>query len=318
MTKPAPKILLIVGSARSGSTILGLLLGRMAGVAHVGEVMQFWKRGLEENHYCGCGDRMLDCAFWKNVCAGQPWADPSTARVKTTYLARALRRYSLHKSFGRALGRLSAEEEADIAGATSALYDQIGRVSSADWIIDTSKQPIYGRFMCATLDRARIHVLHIVRDPRGVAHSAAKRRAKTDAGQANARMVRRTPIHSALGWVKTELSAATLRGRAASYHRLRYEDLCREGVAGLLPVLGRIDPDLKARFAATLNGSSIAATDALPQHTVSGNPIRMDGSVPTLRLDKAWRTELAWPARFMVSIITFPFLVPYRYHLWSR
>lgn len=63
-----PVTVLYIGAfGRSGSTILGQVLGRMPGFVNVGEAWQVWQRGLRENERCGCGQPFRSCEFWSAV-----------------------------------------------------------------------------------------------------------------------------------------------------------------------------------------------------------------------------------------------------------
>lgn len=43
------RVLYIVGSGRSGSTIIGNILGRIEGFSHVGELRYIWDRNIIES-----------------------------------------------------------------------------------------------------------------------------------------------------------------------------------------------------------------------------------------------------------------------------
>ena len=55
-------VLYIAGWGRSGSTIMGNILGQLPGFAHVGELSNVWSRGVIEDSLCGCGARFSECA----------------------------------------------------------------------------------------------------------------------------------------------------------------------------------------------------------------------------------------------------------------
>jgi hypothetical protein len=57
------RLLLIGGIGRSGSTLLDRMLGQLAGISSVGELVHVWRRGLAENNRRGCGARFGDCPF---------------------------------------------------------------------------------------------------------------------------------------------------------------------------------------------------------------------------------------------------------------
>ncbi|MCP5113102.1 MAG: sulfotransferase, partial [bacterium] len=81
------RILFIAGCWRSGSTLLGDLLGAVSGFCHVGELHHVWRRGLELNWLCGCGERFRSCPFWREVTA--EWvADSVSDQVARLELAR--------------------------------------------------------------------------------------------------------------------------------------------------------------------------------------------------------------------------------------
>ena len=61
------KVIYISGSARSGSTILGNILGGLNQFFNTGELIEIWDNGKDCDELCGCGDTIHDCKIWKRV-----------------------------------------------------------------------------------------------------------------------------------------------------------------------------------------------------------------------------------------------------------
>ena len=66
---------------RSGSTLVGSVLGLAPRRVFVGELRGVWKEGLAENQPCGCGRNFRDCDFWRKV-----FAQPSAASMRQAQL----------------------------------------------------------------------------------------------------------------------------------------------------------------------------------------------------------------------------------------
>ena len=61
------KILNITGWGRSGSTILGSILGEIDGFFYAGEIRNIWNRVLIDNRLCGCGVPFKECSVWNSI-----------------------------------------------------------------------------------------------------------------------------------------------------------------------------------------------------------------------------------------------------------
>jgi hypothetical protein len=146
--------------------------------------------------------------------------------------------------------------------------------------------------------------VHLVRDPRGVAHSWARR---PGAG--------RGPVATARDWMAFNVLDEAIRRRAGTGRsiRVRYEDLVA-------------DP---ARWLRTMAGLAGHAPSALPvrsdgmavlgvNHGVMGNPSRFAiGDVP-LREDEAWKRDQATGDRVTVTALTLPLLLRYGYPVGTQ
>ncbi len=65
----ALKVFYIAGCGRSGSTLLGHLLGQLEGFTTLGEIPYLWDRSLRDNRLCGCGRPFAECRLWQPVVA---------------------------------------------------------------------------------------------------------------------------------------------------------------------------------------------------------------------------------------------------------
>lgn len=303
MTTEFPKILILVGAARSGSTLAGMMLGQTGHFVYAGELNHFWDRGLGLNHLCGCGKHFADCESWQSLVASINLENvDGLARYEAMQHLLA-DKHSINPFRVRLPAPVHSEEY--IYSDIRKLYSELARRKERRWILDGAKQPIYARLLIDIFGPQSVHVIHLVRDPRGVAHSAAKKRAKTDTGRRGDEMMRRNPHQSALNWIKLDLSAHALRKEAASYRLIRYEDLCTHGPA--------LIDDLMIKIGLQPDSEQAATADTNTIHTISGNPIRMRGMPRTVIVDDAWRTEMPLKDKLVVTALCLPWLHRYGY-----
>jgi Sulfotransferase family len=314
MSESAVPVLYILGTGRSGSTLVANSLGRAAGIISVGELHQIWQRGLIEKWYCGCGVRFSECAMWQDVlfdAFGASGVDPHVAVHRHRSVTR-VRHVPLVLAAKWRPGLLS-HRLGDHLEHLSSLYRSIRRVTGAEVIVDSSKSPSYASLlqMTSTID---LHILHLVRDPRGVAYSLRRNRARADAGSERAMDVV-GPVKGSVLWAtwNAMAEALALSVRDDRYLRVRYEDVVerpRELIARILGFLGRTGEALPF-----VDGRTI---DLEKCHTVSGNPNRMRHGQVELRCDLEWMTSMRRRDRALVTAITAGGLLRYGYPLRRR
>lgn len=295
-------IILIIGAARSGSTIASMHLAQQAGHDFFGELTHYWDRGLAENHLCGCGERFLDCQFWTNVRDAVGVSPKDGMTIKNEMRALLSHQYSINPFSRQRGGRFS---EIELKNHVSRLYHGLAVTSGARYIVDSSKKPIYARFLVDVFGPDRVSVVHLVRDPRGVSYSQAKTKPKTDSGDAGSLMIRRNSFKSTVSWLKENYSAVRLAREVKLYKRIRYEDYCRDPEAAIAEISGKVPPD---------NGGTGLVQTMHGQHSVSGNPVRVSREPRVLRLDEEWRTNMPWLDWAVVTFIS----APLRLYFWLR
>ena len=295
-------MLYVAGSGRSGSTLLGSLLGSVPGMAHVGELRQVWQRGVLEDWRCGCGAAFSACPLWQPVLADAfpPDGRPDAAAALAAQAALLRVRHVPLVLASRLVPGLLRRRTARCAPFLVPLYRAAARHTGVTVVVDTSKTPSYA-WMLGRLPGFDVRDVHLVRDPRGSAYSWGRLRARGDAGSARD-MDRFGPLKAAGLWTLwnglTELLLAGGRHRGR-YLRLRYEDLVTEPAAGLRRVCalaGLPDPDL-----GFLDGTHAQLATS---HTVSGNPSRMDTGPVRLVPDVAWLARMRGRDRRLVTAVT--------------
>ncbi len=205
------RCILIAGTSRSGSTLLGMLLGSQPEALFVGE-SRGWSVNWQRNWLCGCGTPFRECGFWSDVLE----------------LAAA------------DLDALTPEDPGYI-DAVICIQQAARRVSGADVIVDSSKKPTYferlGRHPAVTPI-----TVHIIRDPRGVVTSAHRgwKKKRDPLTRPPLTLTIRVTVH----WERTNFACQRLLRRVNERTAtIRYEDLVAdpEAVTRRLANLAGID-----------------------------------------------------------------------------
>lgn len=307
------KLLYVAGWGRSGSTILGRILGQVDDFFQVGELRYIWDRGVIENRLCSCGVPFGECGVWQEIMLQAFEDDHLDARRMVGLRERELRtRHLLTPAVNTLKSRVTRME--DYPSTLEKLYRAVRDVRQSRVIVDTSKFPSYGYVLQHT-PGIELYVLHLVRDPRAVAYSwASRRKPRMDHRDgSNNVMTPHGPVESSLVWNAWNLAIEnTWRHNPERYMRLRYEDFVespRTSVQGILRFLGE---EAESPF---LDEREIVME--VP-HTFSGNPDRFQNGTMTIKPDDKWLRNMSGVRRAMVTALTGPGLLRYGYPLWPR
>ncbi len=303
-----PRVVFIAGMGRSGSTLLDRLLGAAGGVCAVGELRWIWTLGFRENQFCGCGDRFLSCPFWMAVVAkafpdGIP-GDPAAIAARQDGLLRL--KWAPFVA-ARALPLADARRAfREFASTRRRLYRAIAAISGAHTIVDSSKYPPYGIALRALGD-FDLRTVHLVRDSRATAHSVARQRDPSREGRARYQYSRGAGI-VAVNWLALNALTEAAWASRRRYLRLRYEDLAADPARHTRRVLEFAGVD-----GATPAPGAGGAFDLGVQHTLAGNPMRMNHGPTIVQPDLEWRTALSRRDHLVITALTWPGLLRYGY-----
>lgn len=305
------KVLYIVGWGRSGSTILGNILGELDGFFHTGELWGLWglfEKGPEafEARRCGCGERVEECPVWGpalRACA----SDAYPTEVNRWYKESVRLRYTMRLiRQGESTSRTMGSNLAAYVGVLDCVHRTVAEGTSSKVIVDSSSRPPDAAVL-RMLPGVRPYFLHLVRDPRAVAFSWQRHTIRPDTGQS---FPQHGTANSTLNWLTWNLAAETLRRRGSRYLRVRYEDFVRDPRAVIHKV---------AEFVGEPR-SQLPFTDARTahlgtNHTVWGNPVRFSLGDVEIRDDGEWRDAFSTTGRAIATAIALPLLRRYGYRV---
>jgi hypothetical protein len=285
-------ILFIVGSGRSGSTLLERLLNELPGVVSVGELQRVWRRGFVQNQLCSCGQPFRDCAFWGEV-RGRLADGGELDAAAADALSRRIYKAGLRRP-------KAAGDQAAFLGHWRRLFAAIAEVSGAQWLVDSSKTPEHAAQL-ATLPGFDTRYLHLIRDPRAVAFSKMRRRLRPEIHWMEAYMATRSAGASAGSWNATQRLAERARRQIdRPWMRLRYEDLAAEPRRALVTLSSTLGmPVLDDEALAFLSGHLARVQVG---HSVSGNPMRFQHGDLRIAADDEWRRVMPARSRFEVGL----------------
>lgn len=298
-------VVYIAAHSRSGSTLLDRMLGQVDGFVSLGEVRHLWQRGVVEGQRCGCGADFGHCPFWSAVLES---AFGGVDKVRGVEIAGQLRKVDRVWRIGRlGLARRSGTVSRPALHAViellGGLYAGLQRVAGARVVVDSSKTPSYG-YLLSLVPGVQLHVVHLVRDGRGVVYSRLRRNSR---GELRWRSEDLLVARTALEWSVVNGLSSTLK-TSVPYSLVRYEELMSNPASILQRITdgcGQPTPDLSF-----LQGHRVHLG---VDHTVSGNEMRFEQGWITLQQDDAWRRALRKRHEWILNSMTWPWMKRYGY-----
>jgi len=305
---PAPPItvLYITGWCRNGSTLIGNILNEVSGVFHAGELYFLWKNafGNGSNSSCGCGEDLTRCPVWSKVIAAElasghraeiharQIVQRQFATVRTRHTWRVLKQ-GMHSGALR-----------EYVAMMSRTYSAIANVTRRRIIVDSSKLPVEAALLPHVQGISPLY-LHLMRDPRAVAHSWTKTKQY---------VVPMSALRSAAYWLGFHLASdAIVRCNPGRSIFLRYEDFIAEPAHWVGKLLELVGADPSAN---PVRGRNVMLGG---NHTVTGNPDRFCKGPTLIRADDcAWQTELSTAEIEITQALSFPLMRQRGYHAFRR
>ena len=307
------KIVVVTGWDRSGSTLVANALGSLDRSISVGEVVNIWERGILLDRPCACGRQFSLCEFWAPIVRDAFGDDASSIRARAVEtepvgnLALLRRQFPVHSKWSETRFQRYLD-------ALVPLYRSMIEHADADLIVDASKTPWHtaavlelpNRLTSTDLD---VTVLHVVRDPRAAAFSLRKSVPYDSKGNGEMMMDRHGTTKATLAWLYRNLLTERVWGSSNNYVRLRYEDFASNPAHGMNELTAAIGLDGATADA----GSNWIRLVPSQSHSVSGNPMRFQTGIISVKVDDEWVTGLTPGTKRVVGMSTFGQLRRYGY-----
>ena len=305
-------VIYVGGMGRSGSTLVERALARVPGFVATGEVVHLWSRGLRDGERCGCGEPLRDCAFWSEVGdrAWGGWDRLDLEEVlalqrevdRNRFVPLMLAPWASPPSWRRSFDRYRQ--------VLARLYQAIAASARADVIVDASKH-VSTAVLLGRVEGVDRRIVHLVRDPRGVAHSWGREVDRPDALNGVQTMARLGPARVTARWVAYDLLLDAVRGRRSIL--VRYESFVEDPAAEV----GRMVA-LAGHPGAQAEGLMGHSLTLGIDHTASGNPLRFRSGALEIAADDGWRGSMPSMDRRLVTAVAAPVMLRYGYARRAR
>jgi hypothetical protein len=280
------KLLYFMGAGHVGSTVIDVVIGAHPRIESLGEAWKLppaWAETASER-VCACGAKIRACEFWNE--ARKVWAE----RVGDDDVARYVALMGRYEGSKSAWPRLLANRLRPSAGFAEylrrnrALYEAVAQVGGKPAIVESSLSPRRA-FVIASTPGIDLHLVHLVRDGRGVIWShrnPAKAALRQSFRPAPTRRITRY-------WISANLQSAFVASRLPRERtlRLRYEDFATDPDAAL----GRLGAFFGENLSGLLTPEHAIRQPAPVRHTPGGNRVRLLRDVQ-VRRDFGWMEQL--------------------------
>jgi len=265
-----PLLVYVVGSGRSGSSLLDALLNGFGDIAGCGELHRL---SIDpSDRLCSCGINLDECSHWTKIRFRLASVDLRTWAGLAVDAVPKSRKERFQHRFLAVLAPISlfpgprTEFTRRYRGAihnTDRLIDAIGAETGSACVVDSTKNPM--RLLAyATWGHHRMRCIYLLRDGRAVAYSQARRGASAW-------------LPALLRWNLDQVKVRTaIRKSGIETHVVRYEQLCSDPNGTLATIREFLDlPALSSSFSDE-------------QHLIPGNPMLFSG-FPQISEDTEWR-----------------------------
>jgi hypothetical protein len=266
-------------------------------------------------HLCACGQAIDACVLWHPVleealggATSQIFRNVRKARDSAGRTRDIPPRW-VASALGHPGGaRSSTRRYGDVL---EGIYRSVLKRSSCRVVVDSSKHPSEA-LLLSQRPTTELYLLHVVRDPRGVAFSWTKSGDRHSA-TTGATPPRRGAASSSMWWTTWNLVLEGIRpGLADRYRRVRYEDLMSNP--------RRVFEEIAVWAGADRGGLPFIADDMVNlngSHLAAGNPSRLRTGHVQLRVDQEWETHQLRGDRVKATVPALPLLTHYKYPLFG-
>ncbi len=280
------KVLYIVGTGHSGSTLLNLILGSSKNAYSLGEVAHFSQSGLQQ---CNCSEIISTCDLW-----GEYFSKFSLGDTEGIYPLKSSFKEYLKFMFACLLKRNRVGLASLFSGknyADSVLYNELlskvkGSIRPGVEILIDSSKGFNRLFYLSTLPGIDLSVIHLVRDGRSVIHSYEKR------GYSGFTRIFKWLL------INLQIDFFCKKFMKSKSLRLSYDQFC-------------MDPSLALAQINSFFGLKVDTVKYLDDvnssvnHNFAGNHHVSRKKIESVRCDLSWKKNFSWLKATMLSVLLY-------------
>lgn len=299
------QVLYIGGSGRTGSTFLSMLLSQNDDMHNVGQIRDFSK-SMRRNSFCTCKAKLRDCDYWSAVL--------ENLKIKRPLLQLADGYTAFRKDVMEHRDWADADLQARFRVDHIRYLKQVGKLYAAArdmaggrMLVDSSKSPelAYAMVLCETITP---YTINLVRDPRAVAISWAKRRGMDEEGTDDYLRKR------AREWqTRQDMLGIFAQLTPDRFMTLPYEELTAAPRAMIAKILGWAGRDTATDNFSADDQATVTWDGLHLCPPINESILKARHTDITIRAAESWRDENLKHARDVVEQTVFPAAERYGY-----
>jgi hypothetical protein len=305
------KVVFIAGAYRSGSTLLQNILGQISRYFTIGELHYLWYQLNSKNKFCSCKKLLLECEMWEAIFEKAFGGIQNINLTEIIQYNESFRVKHLPFLWIPPINKHFEYLLVEYVEVIRNIFEAIYQITDNKVIVESSKLPTFGVIL-QMIPNIELHVIHLVRDSRAVAHSWMRKKSFVPDGYPHQFMKQKKPGSSALQWMANNLlTELYMKKSVASYSIVNYENLVSNPKQSMEEIMASInEEDAELPF---VSSNSVLLNKQL--HSIAGNVTRFDSGEIKLVLDDKWKRNMNTRSKIIVSSLTTPLLLHYKYPL---
>jgi len=306
-------LIYIAGYGRSGSTLLGSLLHCQPLIHACGEMASFFNIYSSHSRLCSCGKTLDKCEFWNVVAEGL--FQQGFLLEEFPYYSRIQKKREAHWSHGGSFA--PTRYHGRYANLMRPFFDALAQhIQEKQVLVDSSKTAYTNPLRpiaISQLAKFRVRVIHLVRDPRGVAWSVKRGlNRRLEAGRQKKSLL---PLSRAIsGWIFANRAACKLKSYFGekNYFLVKYEDLVEKPDKVLENIANIWNLNLQKSMQVAKQARNGSEFQVPTMHQLAGNRMRFSKTFSILP-DYTWKEKLNSKTNTIVKISTRNLMKKYGY-----
>jgi hypothetical protein len=311
------RVLHIAGTGRNGSTLIERVLNEIPNFFAAGELAD---ADLNKDQCCFCGKKFGECPVWGNIIN-----DAAIRNMdKKILLAETGKKYRMYVNLIKRFFTFKKKMPDDVKQYShdlQMLYSVIHQNRPNQIITDSSTSLLHG-YCLSLIPAIDLYVVHLVRDPRGVAYSQSQPKLQSNSNLSQLQGVnpfiltgfttwKVKPWRSAWGWIRKNFLVELLfKRRTGKYLRIHYEDFVENPTKVLKEIENMLDIERSEEHLNFIKGNRIK----LGEHHLTWGNVSSFGKGEeeiVLKLDNRWKRNMKLINIILVTLITGPLLLKY-------